>query len=41
MISFPLNIEALQYAQDVRLRPAVFKRWTHNDKNLSRSNADD
>jgi hypothetical protein len=41
MVSFRLNIEALIDAQDARVRSALYKRWKHNDNNLSCTNADD
>ena len=41
MISFRQNIEALRYAQVARFRPALFKRWTHYDNNISLLNTDD
>ena len=41
MIIFRQNIEALRYAQDARFRPALFKRWTHYDNNISLINTDD
>ena len=41
MISFRQNIEVLRYAQYARFRPALFKRWTHYDNNISLINTDD
>ena len=41
MLGFRLNIEALLYAQDAPLRPALLKPWTCKDNNFSHTNADD
>ena len=41
MIIFLLNIDALRHPQDARLRPALFKRWTHYDNNISLINTND
>ena len=41
MISFRQNLEALRYVQYARFRPALFKRWTHYDNNISLINTDD
>ena len=41
MIIFRQNIEALRYAQDARIRYALFTLWTHYDNNISLINTDD